>query len=264
MYKHHEDSIKNLIDMYKDNTEVLAVILGGSIAKGKERIDSDIDATIIVSEDMYRKLSQENKLSVCIFGHCTYENGYFDLKHFTKNYILQAAKTGSEPTRNAFIGARCILSKDSEIVDIIKKIPVYPQWEKEEKILSFYSAFNLSSGFFWSEAQKAKDTYLIIRTAADIVLFGMRMLLAYNEKLFPCQKWLMRAVSEIEKKPENIIEKANDFLHKLDEKSKEDFVNSILSFGNWNIPDDFSKTLTRYVEDNEQWWYNSQPNIAEW
>ena len=188
MYKHHEDSINNLIHLYKDNPEVQAIVLGGSIAKGRERIDSDIDVIIIVNETMYQSLKSQNKLSECFSDHCTYEKGYFDIKYFTKEYITEASKRGSEPTRNSFIGTRCIFSKDSEIDEIIKRIPVYPVWEKEDKILSFYSALDLNSGFFWGEAKKAKDTYLKYRTATDIVLFGMRMLLAYNEKLFPCPK----------------------------------------------------------------------------
>ena len=87
MYKHHEDSINNLIAMYKENPDVLSIALGGSIAKGRERIDSDIDAIIIVNDAMYKNLRNQNKLSECIYGHCTYEGGYFDVKYFTKDYL---------------------------------------------------------------------------------------------------------------------------------------------------------------------------------
>ena len=68
----------------------------------------------------------------------------------------------------------------------------------------------------------------------------------------------------MDKKPENIVNKANDFLEKLDDTTKDDFVNSILAYTDWNIPKDFSKVLTRFIEDNEQWWYNNRPNITEW
>lgn len=264
MYKHHEESIHHLVDMFAGNPDVLAIILGGSIAKGRERIDSDIDAIIIVEESMYQDLKRENRLSECIFGHCTYEHGYFDLKYFTKDYIMKASQKGSEPTRNSFIGAKCIFSRDAEIEDIIKKIPVYPVWEKEDKILSFYSALLLNNGFFWGEAQKANDLFLKTRVATDIVLFGMRMLLAYNEKLFPCQKWLMRIAAELDKRPEDIVAKANAFLQMMNDETKDDFVNAILSFCHWNIPENYTVTLTRFVEDHEQWWYNLRPNIAEW
>ena len=51
MYPHHEESIQNLIKYFKDQDGVTAIILGGSIAKGRERPDSDIDAMIIVTPE---------------------------------------------------------------------------------------------------------------------------------------------------------------------------------------------------------------------
>ncbi|WP_018750608.1 nucleotidyltransferase domain-containing protein [Paenibacillus sanguinis] len=264
MYKHHEDSIHNFIKWYQENSNVIAVILGGSIAKGKERIDSDIDLMVIVNDEMHKELSSKNKLSETITEHCTYENGYFDIKYFTKDYLLKASKVGSEPTRNAFIGASCLFSNDPEIIEIIHQIPVYPVWEKEEKILSFFSALMLNSYYFWEQAVKTNDLFLKTRAATDIVLFGSRMLLAYNEKLFPCQKWLMTAVNELDNKPANITDKANLFLQKLDDETKNDFVSSILAYCEWNVPQDYNVILSRFVEDNELWWYNHRPILAEW
>lgn len=264
MYKHHEDSINNLIGLFKDNPDVLAIVLGGSIAKGRERADSDVDAMIIISERMHAELSSQNRLSEGITEYCTYEGGYFDLKYFTRDYIEKAAEKGSEPTRNSFIGARCIFSRDPEIDEIVRKIPVYPVWDKEDKILSFYSALALNNGFFWGEAEKVGDVYLKVRVASDIVLFGLRMLLAYNEKLFPCQKWLLRIARELEQKPDGVVEKAERFLQRMDRETKDDFVSAVLSFCDWNIPEDFSRVLTRFIEDNEWWWYNRRPCIAEW
>ena len=63
---------------------------------------------------------------------------------------------------------------------------------------------------------------------------------------------------------ENIVEKATSFLENLDDMTKDDFVNSVLSFRDWNVPADFSKVLTRFVQVNEAWWYNHRPNIDEW
>ena len=82
----------------------------------------------------------------------------------------------------------------------------------------------------------------------------MRLLYAYNEKLFPCHKWLLRSAKDLKLKPDNIIEKANRFLERLDEDSKEDFVNAILNFCDWDVGEGFSP-LSRFVIDNEQWWF---------
>ena len=92
MYKHHQDSINNFINIYKDNLEIIAAILGGSVAKGKERIDSDVDIMLIVSDEKYEELTKQNRLSEVITDNCTYEKGYFDIKYFTKDYLTKLLK----------------------------------------------------------------------------------------------------------------------------------------------------------------------------
>jgi len=46
-------------------------------------------------------------------------------------------------------------------------------------MLSFYAAFNLNYGYFWSVSKD--NAYLRIRVASDIVLFGLRLILQNNE-----------------------------------------------------------------------------------
>ena len=53
MYEHHQTSINNLINYFKDDIGVMAIILGGLIAKGCERADSDVDAIVVVSQGKY-------------------------------------------------------------------------------------------------------------------------------------------------------------------------------------------------------------------
>jgi len=262
MYDHHKQSIQNLIDYFKDDVSVVAVILGGSVAKECERIDSDIDAIVVVTEEKYSELLENNKLSECITGYCTYENGYFDIKYCTKEYLMSVAEKGSEPARNAFLKAKCLYTADDKIPTLVSQIPVFQKAEKSDKLLSFYSAFSLSHAYFWGASEN--DIYLRVRSAADIVLFGFRLLLEEGEVLFPCQKSLLKAVSELKNKPENIIKKSNYFLTTLDDASKDDFVHSILSFIAYQPPQDLSEVLTRYTADNELWWYKERPIISEW
>jgi len=104
---------------------------------------------VIVTQEYYDKRQKENSLAECIYGKCTYEGGYFDLKYYAKDYIEIAAKTGSEPARNAYIGAKVLFSKDLEVADIIARIPIFQQGEKSEKLLSFFSSLSLNYDYFW-------------------------------------------------------------------------------------------------------------------
>ena len=53
MYEHHRQSIENLLDYFKDDQQITAIVLGGSVAKGCAREDSDIDAILVVPESRY-------------------------------------------------------------------------------------------------------------------------------------------------------------------------------------------------------------------
>jgi predicted nucleotidyltransferase len=262
MYQHHKESIQNLIHYFEENEGVIAVILGGSVAKGLARYDSDIDALVVVTDAAYKDLEKENRLSECISGKCTYEGGYFDIKYCTKDYLKAVAQGGSEPSRNAYLGAKCLYTKDESLLTLLESIPVYQKSEKLEKQLSFYSTVMLNDHYFWGAAKE--DIYLKTRTASDIVLFGLRLILAENEVLFPCQKSLLKTVEALEKKPEQIVKKAEIFLKTLEDEKKDDFIQSVLNFCTFERPKDYTTVLSTYVNDNELWWYKDRPVLAEW
>ena len=120
MYRHHEESLKIMEDYFRKRKEVIALIFGGSVAKGMERPDSDLDAMVIVPDAYYETLLEENRTAETIDGLCTYEGGYFDVKYMTKDYLRAAAERGSEPTRNSFIGSRVLFSSDPEIEGLVQ------------------------------------------------------------------------------------------------------------------------------------------------
>ena len=265
MYPQHERATQNLVALFKEDPEVLAVVLAGSLAKGLERPDSDVDAIIAVTEEKYRRLQMEGRTSECIEEGCGYEGGYFDLKYYTKDYLLAAAAHGSEPTRYAFTGSYCLFSRDAELPEIVARIPVFQKAEKEEKMLSFYAALLLYSGYFW-DCSKRENRYLQVKSAAMTVLYGLRLVLEDAGALFPCQKNLMKAVDALpaEKKPAGIVEKANRFLELMTDEAKEDFVRSVLGFIAYKPPQNLNIPLSRFIRDHEEWWYDPRPFIEEW
>ena len=55
MYPHHERALESLKAYFSKEPGVIAVIFGGSVAKGLERPDSDIDAMVIVTDERYEE-----------------------------------------------------------------------------------------------------------------------------------------------------------------------------------------------------------------
>jgi len=262
MYEHHKQSIENLVKHFEGDGEIISVILAGSIAHKLERPDSDVDAIVVVTEKRYAEREKANSLTECIYGECTYEGGYFDIKYCTVEYLKAAAEYGSEPSRHAMLDAYCLFSRDDRIPALVAQIPVFQKQEKDEKMLSFFSAFMLSVGYFW--AMSGDNLYLRYRAATDIVLFGLRMILEENEILFPCHKALVATVAAMEKETGAVLEKCDAFLRTMTDEAKNEFVAAVLAFLDFERPSDHAKILTAYTADNELWWYKTRPVIAEW
>ena len=62
MHPHHIESIQRVTEYFQRDPEVVALLLGGSIAHGFEVATSDIDILIFVSEADYQKRFAENRI----------------------------------------------------------------------------------------------------------------------------------------------------------------------------------------------------------
>ncbi len=210
---HHRESILRMLDHLSNEPGLVAVILGGSVAKGKAKPDSDLDAMVVINDSAYARRLEQNAISECIFKKCTYEQGYFDLKFFPASYLVAAAERGSEPTRSSFQNTKLLQSVDPRIDQcLLERIATYPKEDIERKLASFYAAFVYATGYFWTEAKKRDNIYLRTRCASDATLFGLRLLLVHNRIFFPCQKWLFDSINQCSEKPKDIIELATAFL----------------------------------------------------
>lgn len=261
MEQHHKESLDILVDTFKKKEEVIAIVFGGSVAKGMERPDSDLDAMIIITPEAYKKREENRTLSETIHGMCTYEGGYFDIKYMTKQYLITATQRGSEPTRNSFMCAKVLFSKDIEIEAIVNQIPVFQKQEKEEKQLSFYSSLMLNYHYFWKGCKP--EGYMKIHVASEIIYMIYRMILQENEVLFPSNRRLEELVEQMPNKPTGITELGKKFVDSLEDKDCEAFVLAFLEWSPYKERD-WSKILTRYQEDYETWWAKPRPLVNEW
>ena len=262
MLKHHEESLQIMKEYFQADPEVIAFIFGGSVAKGEERLDSDLDGMLIITDHAYEKRKSEGKLAECIYGKCTYPEGYFDVKYFNKHYLEAAVERGSDPTRNSFVKSKVIFSHDPSIEGIVEKISVYPKDQKLERIKLFHSILRLSSGYFFNDALSSGDQYMLDKCCFETVYAGLRMLFAYNEMFFPSHKNLMKYTQRLIHKPHEIVTLAKILNEKKDSFSRDAFVDAILNFTDWGF-DIHSGFGSMYVQVMEQTWLNSNDNVYE-
>lgn len=264
MFQHHEDSIQNMIQYFREQKGVIGLILDGSVAKGTERMDSDLDAAVIVTEERYREQKEKNQLAECISGHCTYEGGYFDVKYRTKNFLKLAAEFGSEPTRAAFYKAKVLFSSDPEIEILLQKIFTFPENEREYKQKIFYSNVWLNQNYFFRCVPNL-SSYMKLHMVSEVIYSIYRLILEENRILFPCNRRLEEYVEKCENKPEKILELAQVFMEQMDVKSCDAFVQAYLDWTTFQPPKDSNEILTLNAEAYEEWWMKEHsPFVNEW
>lgn len=264
MYQHHIESIENLKTYFRQKSEVIAIILDGSIVKGNARVDSDIDAIVVVTEEAYESLRRQNRLAEVIEGHCTYHGGYFDIKYKTKGILQRCALKASEPTRNAYVKAQVVFTSDPEIPDLVNRISSYPEAERDEKIRCFNANLQLNRGYFL-HCVPEDNTYMRAHLAQEIVYSVYRLILAENRVLFPCNRRLEETVLSCKQRPKDILALGANFLKQINVENCEKFVTAFWDNSSLPLTDDVSENCSQYVRFYEDWWDRENPPFPnEW
>lgn len=261
MYKHHEESIEKM-KKYFEEMGAVALILGGSVTKGKARPDSDLDGMVILTDEDYVEREKRGATTEVVEGHCTYEGGYFDVKYMTKRYLAELACKGSEPARNGFTGARLLFTHDPDIERMIADIPIFQTKEKDEKMLSFYSDFWLNYYYFLKSC--SIDGYMRMRTIAEIIYDLYRMVLQEHEILFDCNRRLESQVEAISADTARLVSYARVLEETQSEEDADRFVEFFLEMTAYEPPTDMSVIFTTYSKDFQEWWREYRPNMNEW
>lgn len=259
MKPHHKKAIKKLTESLKENERYLAAIITGSVAKGEERDDSDIDFILVVTDEEYEKRKRRNKIFFFDTQYCDYPGGYVDGKIVNLQFLRTVAERGSEPARDAFRDAWIAFSKIPELDELLKKIPIYQKDEKAEKIQSFLAQFEIANWFI-GEAERRKDKYLLTRASTDLVLFGGRLILAHNEIIYPFHKLFMNALKRAPEKPENLIELINLLLDKPNSKNAKAFYDAVKTFKKWRLR---RLPNVQFMIDTELAWVEGKPYIGD-
>ena len=235
MYQHHKDSLENMKKYFMEK-DVIALIFGGSVAKGNERPDSDLDAMVVVSDEIYKEKKETNRTAETVSGFCTYEGGYFDIKYMTKDFLREAAEKGSEPARNAFVKAQVLFSHDPEIEEIVAKIPVFQKSEKEEKMMSFYADFWLNYYYFMKSCPI--DGYMRLHAINEVIYSLYRMILQENEILFACNRRLEEQVTAISSQTAEFTELGKKLAETQEMEDADAFVRKFQEISSYVPPED--------------------------
>lgn len=260
MFDHHKKAIETVTSKLKQREEVLGVIIGGSIAHGFANEQSDIDLFLVLSDENYEKSLKTGDINYFETESTPYEGGYVDGKCTSVEAIKKVALCGSEPTRFAFKDAFVTYSRIEGLQQLVDEASRYPVENKAENMEKFYAQFEAWKWYFQEGLQKG-DRYLMEFSIANFVLFAGRLILAYNEALFPYHKWFLRVLEGVPNKPDGLLHQIRQVLEIRDRESVEALYNSIAGFHRWSVSE--KHWSIRFMLDSELNWMKGWVPVAD-
>lgn len=257
----HQRTIERLVDLFKDDARFLALIVGGSVAKGRARPDSDVDILLVATDEEYARRVAVQDIWYINREVCDYPQGYAEGKIIDWQFLQDVASHGSEPARASFVGAFVGYTRVAGLQELIQSIPVYQEAEWRAKIVSFYSQV-LISNWYMHEAEKRDDVYLKVQTAANMTFYGGRLILAHNRILYPYHKWFTYELQRAEKKPDGFIDNMKQLLTHPCQEHAQVFCDSLVSFHDWGVT--YEQAIVKFFQDVEYNWRDGHPPLQDW
>jgi hypothetical protein len=261
MFEHHRKTIDNLKTAFEGNSDYIAFVVNGSVARGDAGEGSDVDYYLVIDDDAFRALLEKNAIGHEANEHCVppcqEANGFLTSKAF----LNEIQDRGSEIARWSFHGAQVIFSRDSDIAELAKQIPRYPEGERRGKMESYYSQMFYHMSFF-EFAYYSKTKYLMYETATKMIHAAGRLILADNRMLYPNRKRFFAELQKVPDKPAGLCDAMLAFLDNPTVEAVWAVVHMVQNHKPYPVPPEGVKE--RIVKDSVLNWYYNTYCIEDW
>jgi len=254
---HHDRAVERYLARETEREDTLAVVLTGSVARGTERPDSDVDLYLLVTEDRWAEAYAAERLMYTEQDGIDYDGGYFDVKLATLSYLDDAADRGDDPVRDSFSASRIVFSRIDDLDARIARIqPADAEWDA--RVASFLAQARLHGGYFLQQAHASGDQLLLRHASVHLATSAARALLAANRVMFPGPKYLSALVAGLDRKPHGFDALLTAAITDPAPDTADALLASLEAFTGDLLPRD--RTLSRFVLDNElAWRYRTKP-----
>jgi len=248
---HHAATIDKLIAHFAPRPEVEAILLVGSIAHGFARPQSDVDIMLVVEPAHYADRVARSELTLYEPALSTYEGGYVDGKFVDQTFIRDVAARGSDAARYAFKDARILHSRVTDLPALLTAAACFPAEHanaRRERFLAQFEAWH----WYAHEALAQQSPYLSALACSKLALFGARLILNEQQRLFPFHKWLRRELERCADKPEGLVERFDALFTSPGAAAIDAFYATIKTFRDW--PQPAQPWPMQFMQDSELNW----------
>ncbi|MFE4948956.1 nucleotidyltransferase domain-containing protein [Leifsonia sp. NPDC056665] len=256
--EHHERAIERYVADMSADPEVLAVVVSGSVARGAERADSDVDLYLVVTESRWDEAYAARRLMFTSTEGIGYDQGYFDVKLATLSYLDDAAERGDDPVRDSFASARVVFSRVPDLSDRLGRVVQVSAADWRDRVAGFVAQCRLHGGYFLPQAHEHGDPLLLAHASVHLVTSAARALLAHNRVFFPGPKYLRARVEGLASAPPGFGALLDEVVAAPSPATAAALLESVEASVGDSLPRD--ETLSRFVLDNElAWRYRTAP-----
>jgi hypothetical protein len=260
VHDHHRATIDRAAARLRERDDVLAVLVGGSIAHGFASETSDVDLLIVIDDADWEQRLATGDVTELDLESPTYEGGYVDSKYTSLAFIRDVAARGSETARFAFAGVRVAWSRIDGLEEACAAAARYPTAEQADRIRAFHAQLEYWQWMF-SEGDRSANAYVRALAAPNVVLFAGRLILAHNAVLYPGFKWLLRALREVPDQPGGLTAAIEAVVERPDRAAVDGLVNLVRGFRDWDVAG--QSWGARFIVDTELAWMGGRPAVAE-
>ena len=250
--QHQEDTLAAYAAEAGNEADALALVLVGSVARGTERPDSDVDVYLVVGEDAFARARDADRLSYIETDAATYEGGYVDVKVVSAAYLAAADERGDEPTRASLVGARVVWSRLPGLEGLVQRISDPGPEFFRARGASFIAQMRLQGGYFLGQGEKRDDPYLVAWASLHMISAADRALLSSGRVLFRGHKYLREMVGALPELPPGYERLIDAQLREPTAERGREIMRRVEAFRDWGLPAE--ATLSRYIEETELAW----------
>jgi predicted nucleotidyltransferase len=255
MAEHHERAIDAFAAAAKIRG-ALGVIVVGSVARGTERPDSDVDVYELVNDAQFATALATEQLARVETDAADWPGGYIDIKLISPELLRRAVTEADDATRASLVGARVALDTTGSLDARVAEIANPPEQHFDELTRSFAAQFALHADYFLTHGRAHSDPALTANAAVHAAFAAGRLALVAQRVLFRGPKYLTEqlhsagrsdlatAIAELLGDPsEHRVEAVRALV-------------PVLAADGGRIDD---ATLARFIIDNEWSWYTGRP-----
>src|SRR5690606_6839048 len=141
---------------------------------------------------------------------------------------------------------------------LIENITAFPTNQMEERRHRFASQL-LAWKWYYSEAVKKDNPYLIHLSISKFTLFACRLILNENQLLYPYHKWLLAETKRAAAKPAGFDERLGNILTEPNMELIQSLTNDLLAF--LNLEEKSIDWPSQFLIDSEWNWLEHEPPV---